>query len=436
MSTTISAVDYRGSHLGDDPQRESSAAHVGAVALASFAYAGQLKSNPLLTWIPIDLTITLAAVVAVITIAARLRSGPARGTVAAVITLFGVLLLGLVNWSGEGYSLIKAQTLWTLTALAALSPYYLLRSERQRRSFLVTLTAIGSAVALVTMVQPSYASEYSTIQVFAGANTIGTGRIISTAVVICAIAATAPHSRPRRRLGLAILCIVLVGVTFLSGSRGPVFALAAGVTTAILMSPVAGRARGRALGVIGFLGAIALYWASRTSSDGFNRVLDFAAGQQDNSSRARLTFWNASFDYAMKSPAGTGVGDFRELPGMWLHAAPNGEIYPHNILMEVFVEFGWLAGFALVLMLVATLRRARFLAATTTGAALLGLLVFSLVNASVSGDLNDNRILWIVLGAAWAIPKPRARAAFTGPSTGVRDVAHPRGGAPDATRSP
>ncbi|MGX9900060.1 hypothetical protein ACW0JT_09330 [Arthrobacter sp. SA17] len=38
------------------------------------------------------------------------------------------------------------------------------------------------------------------------------------------------------------------------------------------------------------------------------------------------------------------------------------------------------------------------------GAVLFALLLFSIVNAMVSGDINDNRLMWLLLSCAWLLP--------------------------------
>ena len=47
-------------------------------------------------------------------------------------------------------------------------------------------------------------------------------------------------------------------------------------------------------------------------------------------------------------------------------------------------------------------------------------LVFAFVNAMVSGDVNDNRLLWMLLSAGWVIPRATASPRPTAPAAGKK----------------
>ena len=124
--------------------------NMGPVALALFAYAGQVKLSPLVRWVPVDLTLLLGLVVVVSVIASRVRTGPTSGIMAIPIAVLAVLQLGLVQSSLEGYALTKVITLWTFTALCMIAPFYLLRTESQRKLFLMTLASAWSGSRATT----------------------------------------------------------------------------------------------------------------------------------------------------------------------------------------------------------------------------------------------------------------------------------------------
>ena len=385
-----------------------SAETIGPVALALFAYAGQIKLSPLLSWLPVDLTLLLGLVVAAAVVTSRLQGGPTRGAVAIPISLLAVLQLGLVQSSFEGYAFTKVTTLWTFTALSMLAPFYVLRKEEQRKLFLGSLVALALIIAVVTIISPTHTSTFTNVAVFEGTNTIGTARMAGTGVVICFILMLAAHTSAWKRLMLAVATVVLVGITLGAGSRGPFLAIGLGVLAALLTSPVFNRIRGRALVAAAILGGAAVAWVASSNSDGVARVFDFLAGQEDTSSQTRYFFWSKSLDYIGSLPAGIGWGNFARLPGMAVYADANGAIYPHNIILETFVEGGWLIGIAVLLYLIVSIVRVSWFSIDATSAAIYALLVFSTFNAMVSGDINDNRLLWILLSCAWLVKSPRA----------------------------
>jgi O-antigen ligase len=83
--------------------------------------------------------------------------------------------------------------------------------------------------------------------------------------------------------------------------------------------------------------------------------------------------------------------------------------YPHNVFLEVGSELGAIGVGALAAMVLwsfvraqSNMRRAASIDEGYTANALLALLAFSLVNASISGDVNDNRFLFAVMGTVSA----------------------------------
>ena len=379
---------------------------LGPVALALFAFAGQIKLSPLLSWVPQDLTLLLGLAVTVAVIASRTRSGPTSGALAIPITLLGILQLGLVHSSFQDYARTKVVTLWTFTALSMLAPFYLLRAEWQRRLFLGTLVVLASAIAIVTYIRPASVDTYTNTAVFEGTNTIETARMTDTGVVICLILIIVARMPVWKRVILAVTSIILMIVALGAGSRGPFLAIVAGVFTALITSPVFRKVRGRAILAAVILGSATVTWASNSNSDGVIRVLDFLSGQQNNSSLTREFFWLKSLDYIGSSPQGIGWGNFVKLPGMAIYGNAQGAQYPHNLILETFVEGGWLVGFAVLLYLVASIVRAGLFSVSPVSAAIYGLLVFSTFNAMVSGDINDSRLLWILLSCSWLVRKP------------------------------
>ncbi|MDQ1537565.1 MAG: hypothetical protein QOE58_1958 [Actinomycetota bacterium] len=395
---------------------------VGLVSLALFAYAGQVKMNPLLSWVPVDLTLLLGLVVAVAVIVSRIRVGPTRGVLAVPLTLLAILQLGVVLSPLVGYSLTKVTTLWTFTTLAIVAPFYLIRTEAHRQLFLRTLVVLAVAVAVVTLIRPASDSSFTNVEVFEGSNTIGTARMTATGVVICLIFLLGPRLSAWKRLALALISVVLVTTALGAGSRGPFLALGFGLFAALITAPAFKKIRGRALVAAVILGSAAITWESRSGSDGVRRVMDFIGGEQNGSSMTREFFWSKSISYIWASPGGIGWGDFANLRGIAIYAGADGAQYAHNLILESFVEGGWVVGIAvLCYLIVSTVRASRF-AVTPTATAMYALLVFALFNAMVSGDINDSRLLWMLLSCTWLLHSPPAPPPEPAPVEGLATV--------------
>jgi O-antigen ligase len=120
------------------------------------------------------------------------------------------------------------------------------------------------------------------------------------------------------------------------------------------------------------------------------------------------------------SVTGVGIGGFTTAYGRY--DARRGE-YPHNVFLEIGSELGALGTFALTWMLVWSFRqwsatkRAGQIDLLFIGYTLFAMFIFQLFNASVSGDINDNRLLFACIGLI---------GAYTAMSRGL-ESAHSRG---------
>jgi hypothetical protein len=390
--------------------RLSLVARVGPAALALLIYSGQLKSNPLLSWVPIDLTALAAAITVICIVHSRIYKGPAKWSIVIPTAIFLLLSVGLANSNLQGYPLSKAQFLFTLTLLVAMAPFYLLREREQRSVFLVALVAIATVVALVTVAFPATASESSVSVVFEGANTIGTARISGTGALILAVFALAANMRLTHRLGLMALAAGLAGLMLSSGSRGPFLGIAAGLAVVLAFSPRFAKYRIQAIAATAVAFLATLAWSFSRSAGGAGRVFGFLSGEQNTSSLMREQFWGAAVESILRNPFGVGIGNFSSLPGQARYATERGRLYPHNLMLEIFVEIGVIAGIAFIIYVLASGLKLAITSVEPTLVVLTALFAFSFVNAMVSGDINDNRLLWICLSVPWVLGVSRKDA--------------------------
>ena len=109
-----------------------------------------------------------------------------------------------------------------------------------------------------------------------------------------------------------------------------------------------------------------------------------------------------ALDQALAHPLGNGVGAFGlNLPVINPRPAVP---YPHNVALEVFNESGIFALAALVGLVGAALLAA-LRVVSRPGAAFCAVgMVFALLEAFASGNVNDDHVLWMTLGLALAAP--------------------------------
>lgn len=267
----------------------------------------------------------------------------------------------------------KWVTITLLTALAAC----LLRDMES----IVTFAKVWIGASVVLAVVATLGFDGGRADAF-DSNPIWLGRAMGTGLVMVL------WFRTRRQLRMSwtiVLCIVLVIGIIAAGSRGPVLAVGVGAIVLALFST-----RYRTRKVLG-IAAVALgtYWAISTlpffADTRFANITDLATDE------ARNLLWAVTPPVIMDNPWGVGVGNWR------LHVGLPRYRYPHNLLLEVFSEFGWMLGVGLIAVLVAVcvalVRAGRVHAPATL---VLACLLAELANSSVSGDMNG-RTLWFLV---------------------------------------
>ena len=375
------------------------------LALGAFLFAGEMKAGPVLSRFPVDLTLATGGVLAAVLLVLWARG--ARAASAQGLALTGLWYLtflpGALGAAGTPYAFQKVATLFTLSLLASLAPFILVKSPGDLRNLL-------NAVALLCLVitADSLLGGWQGQQRLeaAGGGTIALGRAAGYLFLFGALQLA--QAGPMPLLTLVITAGAAVAAVF-SGSRGPM----AGAVLALLLAFSLGRAGWAvarlklalcALSLVTCLG-LALALAPAGS---LRRTQAFLHGQFGTSELYRAAAARASWERLRESPWGLGWGGFATQVDLDSGVARQ---YPHNLLLEVTLEGGWLCGACTLLVLAAALGAAWSRTDLLAGRLLFAGLVFSLVNALVSGDVNDNRPLFTFLGASLAglVPPLRRR---------------------------
>lgn len=402
---------------------------LGILALLFVAFGGYVKGLPALDQLGRPMTITAVVLVIAAVVAALVRARTVPREVLAVAALAWVFLPGASGFDATAYTDEKLTVELPLMLLCLVGAILLLRTERDRAWWLGAVVAFGALVAVLALLFPSTTGYVGTVSL-EGSSTISQGRAVGAAMVVLALYAVASHGRPR--LWAVVGTLALGAATLQAGSRGPVIAALIAVLVVVAASPQ--RGRGVRVVLAGAAVALAAYLAFSA---------DLVAGRllvfNDTSAAERRRLWSDSLDVLTAHPGGIGWGNlYYSLPA---GSVPDVRVYPHNVLLEVGTEAGWLALAGLVALLGVAWVRQRRAASTGVEAAMLGLLVFFLVNALVSGDVGDNRGLWVAVGAALVASRledgrsPRCGRRVDGRAGGVvepdrhrvggRDVAAP-----------
>jgi O-Antigen ligase len=159
------------------------------------------------------------------------------------------------------------------------------------------------------------------------------------------------------------------------------------------------------------------------------RVGTFVVGQFGSSEMDRTSFYTDTLSGIVATPQGLGLGGFASKFGVG-----GGEIreFPHNIILEVFLEGGWLAGLFFPYLLWRGLKGVFLLGKSGKEAWLYELLLcftlFSLLNDLVSGELNDSKVLMAFLGLSIGLTTcPKENAVEAQKWSGKDDILAQRG---------
>lgn len=373
-----------------------------AAVVAYFAI-GKAGYEPRLAVGPLSLNMVLQALVlATLCVALRSRTRHLLGSVRGVGVAFMLTVIlgaGAVSAQNTAYAWSKpigyAAVVLPVFALAAIYA----DGERRVARWLLLWALLGGLMAAAGVAVLLSGVAPARLAVAGGGGNVFARMVGSATVILVGIA----WPTLRARAGwLPLLAVAVAGVTLVcSGSKTALLGL--GLALAAL-----GALRGqRRLLIASFAGVVMLatgpYWARpflphADEHKGAERILR-APDVHDPTGTygARLRYFRRSIDVLRELPVlGVGTGD-------WARAAqlPTGRRYPHNIALEMACELG-IAGLGLLgVSLMLLWRRARTLLSSggdpRVPHTLVALWVFWFFNAQLSGDLLDNRHVWLPL---------------------------------------
>jgi O-antigen ligase len=374
--------------------------------LTLFIFIGLFKGEAALKAAPVDLTLVLGGLLCVVCFF-RWVQGKARAVpflLAITIAVIGLALLVSLDWTtAPGYGGEKAQKFVTITLLAILAPYFLFDDRRDLRRFLWWTIALAFVASLLALANGP--SHYDRLTITGEGNTIGVSHLLCTAALILVLGALTDLVAPR---WLAVLgSAALIGVAAAVGSRGPILSLglALVVTGAVWLLRVPRKAAPVLLVIAAGVALSPLVPLPRQSAQRLGQAARDPVGALRTD--PRHVIFGQAVDVIKQHPIiGIGAGAFQPI-GRLAHPP---EDYPHNIFLEVWAELGilpvaLLAG-CIIAVLLGLFRRAWLMPNGPPSALfymLIGIFLFNLFSAQLTGDLNDNRTFWNALGLSWLL---------------------------------
>jgi O-antigen ligase len=374
--------------------------------LTLYTYIGLFKGEAAVKAAPVDLTLALGVLLSGVCFirwaAGRTRYVPYP--LAAAVALIGAMLVVSLGWTpAPAYGGEKALRFVTVTLLATLAPFFLFEQERDLRRYFSWTIVIAAAAAVIALVNGP--SHYGRLTITGEGNTIGVSHLLCTAALILLLGAlTELLSHQAWAIGGSA---ALIGVAAAVGSRGPILSLVlALVVTGVVWLMRVPRKVVPVLLIIGAGVAVAPFVSlPQTSAQRLSKAARNPVGalQAD----PRHTNFGQAIDVIEQHPiVGIGAGGFQTVGRLGVPA----EDYPHNMFLEVWSELGIAALIVLATSIIAVLIglfRGAWLLPNGPPSRLvyvfIGVFLFNLFAAQLTGDLNDNRTFWSTFGLAWLI---------------------------------
>jgi O-antigen ligase len=399
--------------------------------LASVNY----KSDQRFLWLPIDSTIIFFVLGVAMGLAIIWREGiylPGL-TVVSLLMVFIVWVLITSLWTpSEIYAQEKLLKLATLNVWSVIATAMIIANRRERvRRFLILLLVFATAATLDAITQYIGVAQYgpplaafsphqSLSTSFYMENYLGQGRFygMGALVAFAVWLGTSPFSKPGMVL-MACFVTCFFGL-MISGSRGPTL----GALLAMMLPLALGlRFADRRLLASKALVAsfallvvliVALWQAAQDYSDNLRTLQRlntlFTAEEGGASAAGRLRFWESFWNLWIEQAVfGNGVGSWPVL-----YHGLDIDRHPHNLIVEVLVEFGLiglllLSAVAIVAGRTASVRRLRD-DPLLMCAAMLCIITF--FYAMTSSDITENRYLFAMVGLLVMRPYRRSSPVY------------------------
>ena len=398
------------------------------ISFALFLTAGVYKADPRLSFLPgfIDLTVLFGvfAIIGVlynIFIRRKIRLiVPSIPILLPYLGIVSISLLSLLYTRAPIYGSDKLLRFLTITSTAFLLPFYLFQDKKAVDRFFIIFIILGLAMFL-DIISGGLKPENLGFKTAFGSNYLAVGRVCGIALTILFL-----YFLPQTKIfGYRVLYIsisgILVFATFISGGRGPLISTFLTIFIILIyqfiisFSKIISKLSIRRisfsvlkLGVVLLIISLLIFTIFYKYFQTIIIRMTLLREGLGASTLERLNRYAKSLEVITAFPTfitGLGIGGFSVY-----YDGVDIRSYPHNIFLEIGSELGFLGLLFFVLIVYFTVKRAiSTIRRVKTGSdyflilTILALFINMLINSSVSGDINDNRLLFTWIGMIYSI---------------------------------
>lgn len=392
------------------------------ITFGLFLFAGIYKGDVRLkSFLPsfFDLTIlfeilTIIGVLYNIFIRRRIRFiVPSIYLMGPLVVFISLAMLSLTYSQAPIYGRDKLLRFVFITTPAMFLPLYLFQNEKFLRRFFSFLLVFALAIFLDMVSKGLQPMEFRTHSAF-GSNYIGAGRVLGAALIITFFYFMATTNKFLAKIICYGVAGILIFAFFVTGSRGPIigFIISVMIYTIFLFfkSFRLRKEELRLFRTIMFSTILISLVFIAFNEYFYVTITRFKVLESGLSTQERIRLFSSAIKAIFSFPTfftGLGIGGFSYYySGMDI---PHGT-YPHNIFLEIGSELGVLGLFAFGIIMLHALFKGlqniricennRFFNVAVT---VLIFFIYMLLNALVSGDINDNRVLFSSIGMIYAV---------------------------------
>lgn len=324
---------------------------------------------------------------------------------------------GIVGSDRSTYGMNKIIT-FILFMLFCAACSVILERERFAISVFRILFWLSAIASVFVMFAADLSSTGERVSIF-GLNPIGIARVSGIATVVgVGLILARRYRNSGELLVLAFGSVAGLAATTVTGSRGPFIAVFLTLFVLVLIANRVGRFGLMQIGLMLIAAVGALVWLFASGRGATGRLTS-------GGDTGRSVFFGDALDVGFKSPIGIGWGD---LPGVLTgYSNSDGILYPHNIVIEIFVEGGVVALLGFFVLAVTALRTSAVSAfdkQNHMSPLVFAFLIFTLINAQFSSDIVGNRVMWFAIALSLYIGKHHRREDAVGlSSTSVQYLA-------------
>lgn len=390
--------------------------NINGLALAIFMYAGLFKGDVYFEWVPFDFTLIISLIVIMLMLISLVKYN--LNVPKTTFKIIGVYLLFLIPifWTElSDYAIRKIAFMFTITFLAMVSPIILIKNTSDLNKLFNALLVITVILCIDSAINYIKNPNIFTLEAFS-ADYISLGRICGVSVLwlFCILM---HEKRFKQRLLLLALIAFILAITVGAGGRGPVVSLMICIFIISAFNIII-KKNYIFIGLICVFVSLVLTFSLSIAPRGSSwRIMQIAKGRVDIMHTGRPEMFLISINDIIVNPLGTGWGGYERVSTGFL-GTPQSDFttatryYPHNLILEAFVEGGWLVGIAIIFLLgisIYWMGKLFFTNYILETQALFIILVYLLIGAMFSGDWNDNRDLFAIVALSLFFGKEHVR---------------------------